>query len=91
MFFYNFFEVGLIIAGSASIQGAYYNNLNYITKNSIFYIIGILIYLGIGVVNISMSISNLHRINKMRILVKATFLSLLYISPIYLLPIAIGV
>ncbi len=65
--------------------------MNYITKNSIFYIIGILIYLVIGIVNISMCIKNLHRINKLRVLVKATFLSLLYISPIYLLPIAFGV
>lgn len=26
-FLYNFFEVGLIVAGSQSIQGAYYNNM----------------------------------------------------------------
>lgn len=38
-----------------------------------------------------MAVLNIHRINKLRVFVKATFLSLLYISPIYLLPIALGV
>jgi hypothetical protein len=91
MFFYNFFEVGLIIAGSASIQGAYYNSINYVTTNTIFYILGILLYLLVGIANIWLAVTNIHRINKLRILLKATFLSLLYISPIYFLPIAMGV
>jgi hypothetical protein len=91
MFFYNFFEVGLIIACSASIQGAYYNNFNFMTQNSIYYIIGILIFIIIGVVNIWMTISNIFRINKIRVMVKAIFLSLIYISPIYLLPMAAGI
>jgi hypothetical protein len=74
-----------------SIQGAYYNNLNYFTSNSLFYIIGILLFVVVGVVNVWMAVSSIHRINKVRILVKTTFLSLLYVSPVYLIPIALGV
>lgn len=61
------------------------------TRNSLFYIFGILIYILVGTVDIWMAVLNIHRINKLRVFVKATFLSLLYISPIYLLPIAFGV
>lgn len=91
VFLYNFFEVGLIMAGSMSIQGAYYNNLNYFTSNSMFYIIGILLYVVVGVVNLWMAVSSIHRINKVRVMVKTTLLSLLYVSPVYLIPIALGV
>jgi hypothetical protein len=38
-----------------------------------------------------MTISNIFRINKIRVMVKAIFLSLIYISPIYLLPMAAGI
>lgn len=74
-----------------SIQGAYYNNFNYFTSNTIFYMSGILLYIVLGAVNIWMTVRSIHRINKIRIMVKTTFLSLIYVSPIYLLPIALGV
>lgn len=79
------------MAGSMSIQGAYYNSMNYFTSNSVFYIVGILLFVGIGVVNVWMAVSSIHRINKVRVMVKTTFLSLLYVSPVYLLPIGLGV
>lgn len=90
VFLYNFFEVGLIMAGSMSIQGAYYNNLNYITSNSWLYLVGIVLFVVVAVVNLWMAVTSIHRINKIRVLVKTSFLSLLYVSPIYLLPIALG-
>jgi hypothetical protein len=90
VFLYNFFEVGLIMAGSMSIQGAYYNNLNYITSNSWLYLVGIVLFVVVAVANLWMAVTSIHRINKIRVLVKTSFLSLLYVSPIYLLPIALG-
>ncbi len=78
------------MAGSMSIQGAYYNNLNYITPNTIFYVAGIVLFVMVAIACVWMALSSLHRINKVRVLVKTTFLSLLYISPLYLLPIAMG-
>lgn len=81
----------MITGGSASIQGAYYNNFNYVTRNTILYGVGILMFLIVGIVNLWMCVQNSQRINKIRILVKATFLSLIYISPIYLLPLAMGI
>jgi hypothetical protein len=78
------------MAGSMSIQGAYYNNLNYITSNTIFYVMGIVLFVLVGIACIWMALDSWHRINKVRVLVKTTFLSLLYVSPIYLLPIAMG-
>lgn len=79
------------MAGSMSIQGAYYNNLNYITPNTIFYVMGIVLFVVVAITCIWMTLDSVHRINKVRVLVKTTFLSLLYVSPIYLLPIAMGI
>lgn len=46
-FLYLFCITGLIVAAIASVQGAFLNNIDSPTINSIFYILGICIYLGI--------------------------------------------
>ena len=85
-FLYNFFSFGLFFAGCASLQGAIMNPISSLSVNSVFYIIGILVYF-------SMVCECIYRLSqdkalyfwKIRILMKATLLSMSHYSPIYLL------
>lgn len=46
---YNFFGFGAMLAGCLSLQGTLYNTIHSSNANTVFYIIGIIIYLGIFV------------------------------------------
>lgn len=46
---YNFFSFGAVFAGSLSIQGAITNPISTLSVNSIFYIIGIVMFISIFV------------------------------------------
>lgn len=48
-FVYNFFAFGAIISGSLSLQGIILNSIHSLSMNTIFYILGVIIYLGIFV------------------------------------------
>lgn len=44
---YNFFSLGAIIAGSLSLQGVILNPIDSLSANTVFYIVGIVMYFGI--------------------------------------------
>lgn len=48
-FLYNFFGFGVVLAGCLALQGTIYNPLDSPNVNTVFYIIGIIIYLGMFV------------------------------------------
>ena len=85
-FLYMFFVFGLSFMGCACLQGAILNPITSITINGLFYILGIIIY-------VCLCAETLYRIifkdakeyvHKVRIILKATLLSLSHFSPIYL-------
>ncbi len=77
----------------ASIQGAYYNRKNSfnLNINSICYIVGIGMYIAIISEAIYSAYRNKLEIHRIRVIVKGTLLSLLYINPIYFLSLVVGV
>ncbi len=46
-FLYNFFSLGAITCSCMSLQGAIFNPIETMSVNSVFYIIGIALYLGL--------------------------------------------
>lgn len=85
-FLYNFFAFGMFFAGCASLQGAIVNPISSLNVNAAFYIMGILLYF-ILLCECIYKVSQDKALNfwKVRILMKATLLSLSHYSPIYLL------
>jgi hypothetical protein len=85
-FLYNYFVFGVTFAGCASFQGAVINPIAALNVNSLFYIIGIMLYFSV-VCECIYKISQSTALNfwKLRVLIKATLLSLSHLSPIYLL------
>lgn len=85
-FLYNFFVFGAAFAGCASLQGAVLNPITSLTINGAFYIIGILLYFSL-ICECIYKVSQDKALNfwKIRVLLKATLLSLSHLSPIYLL------
>ena len=89
-FLYNFFAFGIIFAGISSFQGGIFNPVQTLSINSLFYILGIVIY-GLFVCE---AVYKTYRnpnvyIWRLRIVIKATLLSLGHFSPIYLLSSAV--
>ena len=48
-FTYNFFSLGATIAGSLCLQGVILNPIDSVSTNSVFYVIGVVMYLAIAV------------------------------------------
>jgi len=90
-YFYNLFICGLFVSSFACIIGTYYNPLTSLSINGIFYIFGILFYIILVVESIFSTFINKSNLFKIRIISKLTVLSLLYLSPIYLLPVFVGI
>lgn len=89
-FLYNFFSFGLIYAGCASLQGAIFNPMESLSINGAFYILGILIYFSMLCECIyKVSQDKVYNFFKIRVMIKATLLSLSHFSPIYLLSSAV--
>lgn len=84
MVMYNFFYFGLVFNSSVSLQNAIYNPLSEISVSAIFTVLGIVCF-GLAFVDclFSMYQNPLHFF-KLRILAKATLLSISHLSPIYL-------
>lgn len=85
-FLYSFFVFGVTFAGCASLQGAIDNPITSLSLNATFYIIGILLYFAV-VCECIYKVSQDKCLNfwRIRVLIKATLLSLSHESPIYLL------
>jgi hypothetical protein len=79
---YNLFIFGSAFAGFASLQGIFMNPIPILDLNFTFYIIGVLLYISIVTECMYKLSSNLYKI---RAILKATLLSLAYISPVSLL------
>lgn len=85
-FLYNFFAFGMFFAGCASLQGAIVNPIQSLSVNAAFYIMGILMYFALLCECIyKVSQNKALYFWKVRIVMKATLLSLSHYSPIYLL------
>lgn len=82
-FNYNFFILGAIIASCASLQGAILNPIDQVSLNAVFYIIGIVLYIIIVMDCFWSLYQSKTYIYKLRILIKATMLSLMHFSPVY--------
>lgn len=89
-FLYNFFGFGLIFAGCASMQGAILNPMESLSVNGAFYILGILVYFAMLCECIyKVAQDRVYNFFKIRVMIKATLLSLSHFSPIYLLSSAV--
>jgi hypothetical protein len=79
---YCIFMFGMTFAGSLSLQGAKLNSIQKLTVNSLFYLIGIILYLIILIemlYSVYQSKKNFYRV---RIFLKATILSIGHSNPI---------
>lgn len=84
-FLYNFFVFGATFAGCSSLQGSIYNPVNSLTSNGFFYILGICIYAAIICeAAYKLYIDRITYFWRLRVILKATVLSLAHFSPIYL-------
>ena len=85
---YNIFISGMIIATFLSLQGAYYNPIGSISVNSLFYILGIALFVGIVLEAFYSIYSNINEsvipFHKVRIIFKCVGLSLAYLNPLYI-------
>jgi len=87
-FIYNLFICGMVVGSFLCLQGAYYNPVSSITVNSMFYILGISIF----VVILLESVYSIHKsmsetvipFHKLRVIIKCVALSLAYINPLYI-------
>ena len=88
-FLYCFFIFGCLFAGFASIQGAIYNPVSKLDGNTFFYLLGCSLYL-VLLVQCLYSVLKKKKNNfwKVRVLIKATLLSLGHINPIFIVFIA---
>jgi hypothetical protein len=80
---------GTTFAGSLSLQGARLNPIQKLTVNSLFYLIGIFLYLFVFIemlYSVHNSKQNFYRI---RIFVKATLLSIGHLDPLILVSMSI--
>lgn len=80
---------GMTFAGSLSVQGARLNPIQKMTVNSLFYLIGIVLYLAIFIEMIYMVYQDKQNFYRVRIFLKATLLSIGHFNPIIVVSIAI--
>jgi hypothetical protein len=82
------FISGIVISTFLSLQGAYYNPVSSISLNSLFYILGISIFVTVTLesfYSIYKSInSSVIPFHKVRIILKCIALSLAHVNPIYI-------
>ena len=83
-----FFSFGLTFAGSSSIQGALFNQLDQLDINGLFYILGTIVYEAMLFITIKLAYS-LKSSLYLRSFIKASILSLSHISPVYLCTLAV--
>lgn len=88
-FINSIFVFGLTFAGSLSLQGAKFNPINQLTVNSLFYLIGIVVYIGVFIQTIYSLHSNRQNFHQIRTFFKATLLSLGHLNPIIVVSMAV--
>jgi hypothetical protein len=81
---YGIFMFGMTFASSLSVQGAKLNPIQKLTINSLFYFIGIILYLAIFVEMLYSVHQNKQNFYRVRIFLKATLLSISHFNPMIL-------
>lgn len=87
-FLLNFFGFGLAFAGFSSVIGAFLNYSSILTLNGVFYILGVIAYGAIFSEAFACLILS-HRLCRIRMVLKATFLAGAGLNPLYLASIAL--
>lgn len=72
------------MASCASLQGAILNPIDQVSLNAVFYILGIVLYIIILMECFWSLYQSKTYIYKIRIIIKATMLSLMHFSPVYI-------
>ena len=89
-FLLNFFYFGLAFAGFSSIIASFLNITTKLTLNSIFYILGVVVYCAVFSETLSCLVIN-GRLIRVRLVMKASFLAGAGLNPLYLSSIAMVV
>lgn len=79
---YNIFITGLTVSSFACIIGMSYNPTSFISGQGAFYILGILIYTIIVLDAIKSFAESKAKFNKIRVVIKATFMTFIFWSPL---------
>ena len=79
---YNWWAFGLAFSGFCCFQGAVLNPISSLSVNAFFYIVGISLFLLIFFDAIYSAYGEILEFHKVRVIVKASLLSLLHISPV---------
>lgn len=88
-FTWTVFGFSIVYYACVNIQGAFYNPLQLITVNGVFYILGMLLMIYVTIETIYSMIRNFKSINKVRVFIKGVLLSLAHFNPIYLISVCI--
>lgn len=87
---WNIFSFSVVYYSCLSVQGGFYNFLQIITVNGVFYIMGILLFIYVTIEAFYSFIRNYKLINKLRVYIKACLLSLAYLNPIYVASVCVA-
>lgn len=90
LFFYNFFLGGVAFASITCIQGAFINIAEEYTRKSNFYLLGFFVLFAVLVQALWSFYQDRKNMFKIRVLIKATVISVLHYNAIYLFALAIG-
>lgn len=88
---YSFFLGGISFAGAGCVQGAFLNPMtNNFTISSAFYLFGLILFISVVMESAWSTYQDKHNLFKIRVIVKATLLSVLHYNPLYLLALVLG-
>lgn len=81
-FFYNIFIAGLTVSSFMGLLGMYYNRVSTISSSGAFYILCVFIYTLIWINAIKSFTNSRANFNKLRIVIKASLMTLIFWSPV---------
>ena len=81
---YNWWTFGLTFAGASCLQGAILNPISTISVNGLFYVMGIGAYVVMVCHGVYLFCVDRTEVNGVRVIIKATLLSLMHVAPLYL-------
>lgn len=89
-FLFSFFQMGLVFAGCASLQGAILNPSSMLSLNGVGYILGMIVWVGLLGETIFRCYSE-WRVSRARIFIKGSLLSAVHFNPIYIVSVVLVV
>lgn len=81
-FLYNVFIAGLAVSSFGCVIGMSYNPATVVSGQGAFYILGILIYTVVVLDAVKSFVESKAKFNKIRVVIKATFMAFLFWSPV---------